>query len=242
MSQYTKTANQRPCSVGFDPQTQPIVEQQASRLLVAQTLELDFIQHAFVRPVDWQVEPLFAASFPASPSSDVALRHAAVFMPLVQRPSGVHVIFTRRADHLHDHAGQISFPGGRIEPTDSGDVAAALRETHEEIGVSPDYVQLFGTHPGLVTTTDFMMTPVIGALKPGFVVVPDPGEVAEVFEVPLSVLMDPRLHRLHQAPTPAGGERFYFSIRWESHFIWGATAVVLRNFYRFLAAAQQGDE
>jgi 8-oxo-dGTP pyrophosphatase MutT (NUDIX family) len=159
-------------------------------------------------------------------------------MPLVQRDAGLHVLFTRRAAHLHHHAGQISFPGGRIEPSDSGPVAAALRETREEIGVDRHFVQVIGTQPTLLTTTHFLMTPVIGELLPGFRVRPDESEVAEVFEVPLAVLMDPARHVLHQLETSHGHGRCYFAIPWESRFIWGATAILIRNFYHFLAASQ----
>lgn len=224
----------------FDPMIQPVVSTRVLTPLLPESLELDFIRQAFKLPVDWQVEPVFKHSFHADFQSDRSLRRAAVFVPLVQRPSGLHVVFTRRADHLYDHAGQISFPGGRIEPTDRDEIAAALRETHEEIGIEPQYIQLIGTQPSYITSTQFTMKPVIGALKPGFTVTPDLSEVAEVFEVPLSVLLDPAQHRLHYAQVEAGADkdRYYFSISWQSYFIWGATAAVIRNFYHYLAAAQ----
>lgn len=222
----------------FDPTIQPVVSTQVLAPLLPESLELDFIRQAFKLPVDWNVEPLFKQSFHADLQSDQALRRAAVFVPLVQRPSGLHVVFTRRADHLYDHAGQVSFPGGRIEPTDQDEVAAALRETHEEIGIEPQYIQLFGTHPSYITSTQFTMKPVIGVLKPGFTLKPDLSEVAEVFEVPLSVLLDPNQHRLHYAQIGKGEDRYYFSISWQSYFIWGATAALIRNFYHYLAAAQ----
>lgn len=225
----------------FDPEIQPVVSTQVLTPLLPESLELDFIREAFQLPVHWQVEPLFKTSFQADLQRNKALRRAAVFVPLVQRPSGLHVVFTRRAAHLSDHAGQISFPGGRIEPTDQDEIAAALRETHEEIGIGPEYIQLLGTQPGYITSTRFTMKPVIGSLKPGFTVTPDIGEVAEVFEVPLSVLLDPGQHRLHYAQIGKGEDRYYFSISWQSYFIWGATAALIRNFYHFLAAAQNID-
>lgn len=225
----------------FDPALQPEVKQPGATPLAPHVLELDFIRQAFQRPVSWQVEPLFRHAFSSDPKALKGLRKAAVFMPLVQRPQGVHVIFTRRADHLSDHAGQVSFPGGCIEPADESDIAAALRETNEEIGITQDYIELMGTHPSLITTTRFRMLPVVGAVRPGFTIRPDPGEVAEVFEVPLSVLMDPEQHRLHHAPL-IGADRHYYSMTWESYFIWGATAALIRNFYRFLAAAQTRDQ
>ena len=226
----------------FDPQIQPVVSTQVLTPLLPESLELDFICQAFKLPVTWQVEPLFKSSFQADFQHHEALRRAAVFVPLVQRPSGLHVVFTRRAAHLYDHAGQISFPGGRIEPTDQDEIAAALRETHEEIGIGPEFIQLIGTQPGYITSTQFTMKPVIGSLKPGFTVTPDVSEVAEVFEVPLSVLLDPSQHRLHYAQIGNGEDRYFFSISWQSYFIWGATAALIRNFYHFLAAAQGIDD
>jgi 8-oxo-dGTP pyrophosphatase MutT (NUDIX family) len=223
---------------GFDPQSQPIVASAPLQPLARPALQLDFICSAFGCTVDWQVEPIFSDSFRLEVQKYAGIRQAAVFVPLVQRPDGLHVVFTRRASHLYDHAGQISFPGGRIEASDSDAVAAALRETQEEIGVDPKYIQLIGTQPSFLTSTGFAMKPVIGALLPGFIITPDTAEVAEVFEVPLSVLMDPAQHRLHEAELPGGGHRFYFSITWKSYFIWGATAALVRNLYHYLSAAQ----
>jgi len=201
-------------------------------------IQLDFIQSAFEHPIDWKVEPVFTSSFRVDQLKGSDVRQAAVFFPLIERPSGLHVLFTRRASHLHDHAGQISFPGGRIDAKDRDEVAAALRETYEEIGVGPEHIRLIGTQPGFLTSTRFTMKPIIGQILPGFTITPNTSEVAEVFEVPLSVLMDTRLHRLHRANLPGGAHRFYFSITWQSYFIWGATAALIRNFYHYLAAAQ----
>lgn len=241
MSQHpTVPAKKRIILPGFDPVIQPVVSTQILTPLLPESLELEFIREAFRLPVDWQVEPIFKNSFQPDFQDNAALRRAAVFVPLVQRPSGLHVVLTRRADHLYDHAGQISFPGGRIEPTDRDEIAAALRETQEEIGIDPQYIQLFGTQPVYNTSTSFTMKPVFGALKPGFQVTPDASEVAEVFEVPLSFLLDPGQHRLHHASIGTGEDRYYFSISWQSYFIWGATAALIRNFYHFLAAAQGG--
>ncbi|MBV6272216.1 CoA pyrophosphatase [Alcaligenaceae bacterium CGII-47] len=206
--------------------------------LRAECIQLGFIRTAFSTPVPWRVEPIFTRSFASDVTYPQKVRKAAVLVPLVQRASGLNVIFTRRAAHLHDHAGQISFPGGRIEPGDENPVATAMRETYEEIGIEPRFVRPIATQPSFLTSTDFVMTPIIGELLPGFVIRSDDDEVAEVFEVPLSVLLDPQMHCLHLATLPDGRQRCYFSITWQSHFIWGATAVLVRNLYHYLAAAQ----
>ncbi len=222
----------------FDPRSQPVVSSEALTPLFPTSIQLDFIRSAFAQSVDWNVEPVFTSSFRVDLLKCPDIRQAAVFFPLIERPSGLHVLFTRRASHLHDHAGQISFPGGRIDAADRDEIAAALRETYEEIGVGAEHIRLIGTQPGFLTSTRFSMKPVIGQMLPGFTIKANTSEVAEVFEVPLSVLMDTGLHRLHRAQLPGGGHRFYFSITWQSYFIWGATAALIRNFYHYLAAAQ----
>lgn len=169
---------------------------------------------------------------------------AAVLLPLVARPEGWQVLLTRRTEHLRDHAGQISFPGGRSEPGDADAAATALREAEEEVGLPASAVQVLGTLPVYTTVTRFVVTPVVGLLQPPLQLAPDPFEVAEAFEVPLQFLMTPAHHRRHRFE--AGGvERQFLSMPWEGrgadgqlreYFIWGATAAMLRNFYRFLAA------
>jgi 8-oxo-dGTP pyrophosphatase MutT (NUDIX family) len=206
--------------------------------LAESSLDPAFICAAFDGHVKWAVEPVFTDSFRAECVDYADVIRAAVLFPLVPRPSGLHVLFTRRASHLYDHAGQISFPGGRIEASDRDAAAAALRETFEETGIAPEFIQLIGTQPSFLTSTRFTMKPVIGLLRPGFTIKPDITEVAEVFEVPLGILMDPRQHRLHKAQLPGGGHRYYFSVSWGPYFIWGATAALIRNFYHYLAAAQ----
>ncbi len=240
MSSSNYAATQNRLSPNFDPQSQPVVKLADSDLLLPDSIRLDFIREAFRQPVSWQVEPIFAESFSSYCSKEHALlRHAAVFMPLIQRGPDVHVLFTKRTEHLSDHAGQICFPGGSTDPSDKSEIETALRETHEEIGVSREYIQLIGTQPAYITVSQFLMTPVVGVLKPGFKITPDTNEVAEVFEVPLQVLLDPRKHRLHKLPAKIGNERYYFSMQWENHFIWGATAALIRNFYHFMVAAQK---
>lgn len=168
---------------------------------------------------------------------------AAVLVPLVQRPEGLTVLLTRRTDHLRDHAGQISFPGGRSEPEDAGPHATALREAHEEVGLAPAHVEVIGALPAYTTVTNFVVTPVVGLVLPRFELALDPFEVAEAFEVPLAWLMNPAHHRRHRFEYE-GGQRQFLSMPWQGagadgltreYFIWGATAAMLRNFYRFLA-------
>ena len=168
------------------------------------------------------------------------LRSAAVLVPLVRRPDGLTVLLTRRTDHLNDHAGQVSFPGGRTDPGDADAIATALREAHEEVGLSTDEVEVIGVLPAYTTVTAYEVTPVVGLLDPPRALKVDPFEVAEVFEVPLAFLMDPAHHRRHAVEVD-GLARQFISMPWgqdlrgEPYFVWGATAAMLRNLYRFLA-------
>jgi len=168
------------------------------------------------------------------------LRAAAVLVPLVRRADGLTVLLTRRTDHLNDHAGQVSFPGGRTDPEDADAVATALREAHEEVGLSADEIEVIGRLPTYTTVTAYEVTPVVGLLDPPRALRLDPFEVAEVFEVPLAFLMDPAHHRRHAVEVD-GLARQFISMPWgqdlrgEPYFVWGATAAMLRNLYRFLA-------
>jgi 8-oxo-dGTP pyrophosphatase MutT (NUDIX family) len=158
---------------------------------------------------------------------------ASVLVPLVERPSGLQVLLTRRTDHLRDHAGQVSFPGGRAESHDADAAATALREAQEEVGLGPEHVSVIGQLPAYTTITHFVVTPVVALVQPGFSLVLDEFEVAEAFEVPLAYLMSPGNHRRHTF-TWEGGERQFLSMPWGDYFIWGATAAMLRNLYSFL--------
>jgi len=168
------------------------------------------------------------------------LRPAAVLVPLVRRSAGLTVLLTRRTDHLNDHAGQVSFPGGRTDPEDADAVATALREAHEEVGIAADEVEVIGRLPTYTTVTAYEVTPVVGLLDPPRALRIDPFEVAEVFEVPLAFLMDPAHHRRHAVEVD-GLARQFISMPWgqdlrgEPYFVWGATAAMLRNLYGFLA-------
>lgn len=158
------------------------------------------------------------------------LKPAAVLVPLIDRPDALTVLLTQRTSHLAHHAGQISFPGGHIEPGDGGPAATALRETEEEVGLDRRCVRLIGHLDTYVTRTGFVVTPVVGIVTPPFRLTADPHEVAEVFEVPLAFLLDPANHQRCTASFE-GVERHFFAIPYRRHFIWGATAGMLMNLY-----------
>jgi 8-oxo-dGTP pyrophosphatase MutT (NUDIX family) len=197
------------------------------------------LRERFGRNADWQPElagdgRIFAGRTPLP---------AAVLVPLVARREGLQVLLTQRTDHLRDHAGQISFPGGRSEPGDRDPVGTALREAEEEIGLAPERVDVIGALPHYTTVTGYVVTPVVGLVQPPIELTLDRFEVAEAFEVPLEFLMTPAHHRRHRFMFD-GGEREFLSMPWRApaeggfareYFIWGATAAMLRNLYRFLA-------
>jgi len=161
---------------------------------------------------------------------------AAVLVPLVQHDDGFTVLFTQRTAHLAHHAGQISFPGGRMEAGDLDPVAAALRETEEEIGLRRDAVDVLGRLDDYVTVTRFRVVPVVGLIHPPFALVPDPFEVEDVFEVPLAFILDAKNHQRHSRVTPDGETRHFYAMPFQDRYIWGATAAMLINLYETLVA------
>jgi 8-oxo-dGTP pyrophosphatase MutT (NUDIX family) len=163
------------------------------------------------------------------------IRQAAVLVPLVARPEGLNVLLTRRSDALSSHAGQVAFPGGRLDPGE-GPVEAAVREAHEEIGLDPALVEPVGLSTPYETITRYVVTPVVAFVAPGFTVQPNPDEVAEVFETPFAFLMDPANH-VRESFAVEGGERWYYAIPWEGRRIWGATAGMLRALWGRLYGA-----
>jgi 8-oxo-dGTP pyrophosphatase MutT (NUDIX family) len=163
------------------------------------------------------------------------IRNAAVLVPVVERHDQLTVLFTRRTAHLHDHAGQISFPGGRSEADESA-LDTALRETEEEIGLGRGHVEPLGELTEYVTVTGYRVTPVVALVRPPFELAPDDFEVAEIFEVPLAFLLDPANHQRNSV-VYEGLHRHYYAMPYGQYYIWGATAGMLMNLYRFLDVA-----
>ena len=159
-------------------------------------------------------------------SSPESLTPASVLFPIVRRETGWNVLLTQRTDHLRDHPGQISFPGGRVEDSDASLAAAALREATEEIGLPASQVEVLGYLPEYRTGTGYRITPVVGCVTPPFTLSPDPREVAEVFEVPLAFLLDAANYREYERELQ-GRMRRYFAVPYERYFIWGATAGII---------------
>ncbi len=203
----------------------------------ADRLQPDALRQRFRRPPVWTPEHTTEKKF-----GDRSPALAAVLIPLVMR-SELTLLLTERGLNLSTHSGQIAFPGGRQDSTDRDAVHAALREAHEEIGLVPSHVEVLGTLPTYVTGTAFIITPVVALVQPDFEPQPSPHEVADVFEVPLSFLMQPANHRRHSLDWE-GTSREWLSMPYTSRdprlpkerFIWGATAGMLRNLYRFLSA------
>lgn len=164
--------------------------------------------------------------------------HASVLVPIIMRERPT-VLLTERTTHLSTHSGQIAFPGGKADVSDADAAATALREAQEEVGLDPALVQVLGAMPHYVTGSAFVITPVIALVETSFVLTPNAAEVADVFEVPLEFLMNPAHHRRHVFDWE-GVRREWFSMPYqdvtEERFIWGATAGMLRNFYRLLSA------
>ena len=226
----------------LNPQSVPVLGTDAHLAAVPPSrLTAEALRARFSQPGVWQpeIEGDGAAAGSTPPRSP---RQASVLVPLVQREAGLTVLLTRRADHLRDHAGQIGFPGGRVEPFDADAIATALREATEEVGLPAARVEVIGRLPPYTTVTGFVVTPVVALVAPPFELLLDRGEVAEAFEVPLAFLMTPAHHRRHRFEYE-GGQREFLSMPWSGagadslareHFIWGATAAMLRNLYRFL--------
>jgi 8-oxo-dGTP pyrophosphatase MutT (NUDIX family) len=218
----------------LDPKAVPVAGNDAHLPPVpAERMDPEWLRRHFADRHDWTPEwPGDGARF-----TDRAPAPASVLVPLVQRADGLHVLLTRRTAHLRDHAGQISFPGGRAEDHDADHAATALREAQEEVGLDPARVEVIGQLPPYTTVTSFVVTPVVALVTPPIDLALDRFEVEEAFEVPLAFLMTPAHHRLHEWDA-AGIRRRFLSMPWQGpggeYFIWGATAAMLRNLYGFL--------
>jgi 8-oxo-dGTP pyrophosphatase MutT (NUDIX family) len=160
---------------------------------------------------------------------------AAVLIPVVNREDELKVLFTRRAANLAQHAGQISFPGGHIEESDNEPIDAALRETEEEVGLPRHHIDVIGQLENYISRTGFEITPIVGVIEPPFTVVPQPSEVAEVFEVPLSFLLNPENHHRHTREI-SGENREFYAMPYGEYYIWGVTAGILVNLYEYLSS------
>ncbi|MDR2852019.1 MAG: CoA pyrophosphatase [Burkholderiaceae bacterium] len=218
-----------------NPRAIPVVGRDGGLPAVALgRLDAAALRERFAHPPLWtpeiRSEPRISARAPAQ---------AAVLIPIVQREQPV-VLLTERATRLRHHSGQIAFPGGRVDPSDASLTAAAEREAWEEIGLAADFIEVIGSLPSYTTITSFVVTPIVALVRPGFALTLNADEVASAFEVPLAFLMDPAHHRRHALSVGGGVTRQFFSMPYQDgaheRFIWGATAGMLRNLYRFLAA------
>ena len=207
--------------------------------LPADALTADALRRRFADVRPWTPEFHGDARLFALEREPIA---ASVLVPLVERDDGLHVLLTRRTDHLTDHAGQVSFPGGRAESHDADVVDTALREAQEEVGLPRERVQVLGPLNTYSTVSSYVVTPIVGLVQPPFELALDSFEVAEAFEVPLQFLMTPAHHQRHAAEFE-GVKRQFLSMPWQGvdalgqpreYFIWGATAAMLRNLYHFL--------
>lgn len=232
-------ASRQPASLtasipNFDPRQVPVIGTDSHLPAVpaaGQTPQA--LRARFAHPPRWQPEVRKEARFaPRTPA------HAAVLVPLVLREE-LTVLLTQRTEQLSTHSGQVAFPGGRQDPEDADATATALREAQEEVGLDPGQVEVLGSLPVYETGTAFMVTPVVALVQPDAALHPNPYEVADVFEVPLRFLLDPAHHQRHRLHWQ-GLEREWFSMPYldggRERYIWGATAGMLRNFYRFMVA------
>lgn len=205
----------------------PTVERLRTHLQPVPAFDTIPREHGLAAKGDFQLNP---GHKPFRPGP---LKPAAVLVPVVAYEGGERVILTKRTAHLSNHAGQISFPGGRVDAEDPDVIATALRETEEEIGLDRVHISVLGALDAYVTGTGFAVVPVVGLVKPGFALHLAQHEVAEVFEVPFDFLMDSRNHQKHKGVFN-GVERQWWALPYQDHYIWGATAGMLRNLHDLL--------
>jgi len=217
----------------FDPRSLPIDAIAGEPGLALERLNADWLRQRFAEQPEWApeaAETSYAVRADGSPATA-----ASVLIALVQRPEGLSLVLTQRNADLTDHPGQISFPGGRAEDYDASPVETALREAQEEIGLDRTHVEVIGSLPDYYTGTGYRVTPVVALVTPPFTLQADPGEVEEIFEVPLAFLMDGLHHQRLSVELPSGRRSFY-AMPYGTYYIWGATAGMLRNLFHFLRA------
>ena len=218
----------------FDPRRVPVVGTDEHLPVVpAQAQTAQALRARFAHPPRWEPEVMLEKKFMNRPPA-----HASVLIAVVLREQPT-VLLTERTAHLSTHSGQVAFPGGRADPEDATPAHTALREAEEEVGLAPEFVEVLGALPTYVTGSSFIITPVVALVRPDCVLRPNPYEVADLFEVPLDFLLNPANHRRHVFDLD-GVHREWFSMPYQqgdkNHFIWVATAGMLRNFYRFMLA------
>jgi len=226
----------------FDPRQIPVVGVDTHLPAVQrESLLPQALQQRFANPPKWAPEIVLEKNY----SNRTEVTNASVLVPIVLRGS-LHdqptVLLTQRTSSMSSHSGQIAFPGGRSDPSDADATATALREAHEEVGLETEFVQVLGQLPTYLTGSAFVITPVVALIHPGYTLMANPVEVEEIFEVPLEFLMNPSNHRRHEVRW-RDTTRQWFSMPYndlvtgKEHFIWGATAGMLRNLYQFLVAS-----
>ena len=225
----------------FDPMTAKVIGTASGAAIGIDVLDAARLRRIFAEPRPWQPEPTDETRRPRFRAGSTDYVPAAVLVAIVQRESssgGPTVLFTQRAAHLNAHAGQVSFPGGRAEAGDADAVDTALRETAEEIGLARRHVEVIGRLSDYLTVTGFRVAPIVALVHPPFDLSLDAFEVAEAFEVPLTFLLDPANHERREAITFGGETRVFTAMPYGRHFVWGATAAMLRNLYLFMVAQQ----
>ncbi len=218
----------------FDPRRVAVIGVDSHLNAVsADQLQADALRKRFLHPPVWTPELLTEMKYADRPTM-----HASVLVPIVLRPEPT-VLLTQRTIHLSTHSGQIAFPGGKVDADDADATATALREAWEEVGLAPEFVSVLGNLSVYKTGSAFVITPVVALVRPDFDITPNHDEVDDVFEVPLQFLMNPANHQRHRFEAD-GMRREWFSMPYQDgrteRFIWGATAGMIRNFYRFLSA------
>ena len=222
----------------FDPNAALVIGHASGPAIDARSLTPDRLRRIFASPRAWLPETTDEILKPRFRRGLDDYVPASVLMPIVVHERGPTMLLTQRTVHLNAHAGQVSFPGGSAEPGDVDVVETALRETEEEIGLSRTHVEVIGRLTDYLTVTGFRVATIVALVHPPFALKLDAFEVAEAFEVPLTFLLDPDRHERRETVTDDGDTRRFTAMPHGRHFIWGATAAMLRNFYLFMLAQE----